>query len=100
MRWTRIIVIVGVTLLMGFGVVLGVRAYDAGQARDERRAEFCAALPNAAAAGAQALIDISLAEAIKKNSPPEEIARIKRVGALYVSLARKRVLEDLPSCPQ
>lgn len=69
-------------------------------AAKERRGQFCEALPNAAAAGAQALIDIAIQQDIKEGATAAEIERTRKVGDLYIARARELVLADLPTCPQ
>lgn len=71
-----------------------------GRAADRQDAQICTAIPNAAAAGAQALIDILISDALHRGMPKERIANTERLGRLYVARARELALSDLPSCPK
>lgn len=61
--------------------------------------QFCAAIPNVAAASQQALINI-----LVQNAPPDttdaEVAETLRLGRLLVAEARRLAQADLPDCPK
>lgn len=62
--------------------------------------QFCSAIPNAAGAGAQALVDVLVADARATGESQVEIDNTLRLGVLYVARARELALRDLPDCPR
>lgn len=68
--------------------------------RADQTAQFCKAIPNAAAASAQALVDVLVADAEHRGVPYAQIQRTRDLGRIYVRRARFRALGYLPSCPQ
>lgn len=99
-RWVgEHLALLGYLVLAG-GMILGLvqlrNLSDTRKAdRDAQTAEFCRAIPNASAAAAQALVDVLVADAVRRGRSP---ADTKRLGVLYVERARLVALRDLPSC--
>lgn len=69
--------------------------------RREQQADFneqiCEAVLNAAASGAQALVDVLQADYMRRGI---DTAPLETLGKLYVARARQLVLEDLTACPR
>lgn len=85
----------GAVLWLGWHEVEARRAQ-----RLEQISQLCTAVPNAAAAGAQALIDTLVADARRRGVSAPQIAETERLGALYVTRARYLTVQDLTSCPK
>jgi hypothetical protein len=66
--------------------------------RDRQAEQFCRAIPNTAAASAQALVNILVADARRRGVPEREVKQTITLGALYVVEARRLANRDLPEC--
>lgn len=66
-------------------------------ARDK---QFCNAIPNAAEAGAQALVNVLVADLRRRNGTAKEINDLLERGRRYTNEARRLALRDLPECPK
>lgn len=104
--WTLAFLILFFAMCLGF---LRVDQLSDNQEsdREARRAEnlkrdqqFCRAIPNTAVAGAQALINVVIAQARVDGATSAELARIKEQGADYTAEARRLALDQLPECPK
>ena len=67
---------------------------------DRQTEQFCEAIPNVAAAGAQALVNIVVNRDREEGTPEAEIRETIAIGEIYVAEARRLALADLPDCPQ
>ena len=85
-------------IVVSAGLVIGNQFRLNADRRDAQAAQFCTAIPNAAAAGAQALVNILVANA-EPGTPQAQIDETRRLGRLYVAEARHLALADLPDCP-
>jgi len=97
------LLIAAIVLICGLG--LASQLIVNGRATDQRRADnaardaqFCAAIPNVAASTAQSLVDILVRDAAGRGVTAAQIAETKRLGALYVDLAREKAQADLTTC--
>lgn len=95
-----------VAMCVGFfrvDAIADQRSDDLAERRAENLArdkQFCEAIPNAAEAGAQALVNVLVENSRRQGAAPETIAETRALGVLYVAEARRLVLEDLTQCPQ
>ncbi|MBA3689521.1 MAG: hypothetical protein H0W81_11965 [Chloroflexi bacterium] len=104
-RWQEIVISLLVILL---ALTMGNQFVLNAQRRDELAAQFCNAIPNAAAAGAtaasDALIVAAVAKARENGASAEEIAKTRAVGvdlALDAAArARANARKNLPDCPK
>jgi hypothetical protein len=104
--WTLAFLILFAAMLIGFYRDSTISS-DQEAEREVRRAEnlardkqFCRAIPNTAVAGAQALINVVIAQARVDGANAAELTRIKKQGANYTQEARRLALEQLPECPK
>jgi hypothetical protein len=104
--WTVAFTILFVAMIAGFGRVQNIsegQQEDRNARREEsiaRDQQFCRAIPTVSVAGAQALINVVLAQNRSEGASASEIRRIKTQGRLYVAEARRLALEQLPECPK
>lgn len=103
-NWQIVVIAV---LVLAAGVTISAQTLANARSADERRAErdrqaaqFCTAIPNAAVASAQALVNILIGQAIKEGAPRSDIERTTMLGHLFTAEARRLALADLPACPQ
>jgi hypothetical protein len=96
-HWTLVVLAVLVT---ASAVGLSISFSQAKSDRDRQAQQFCEAIPNAAAAGAQALVNVVVAQDRQEGESEAKIKSTIRLGKLYVAEARKLAKADLPDCPE
>jgi len=95
------VLVIALAAVMSLALIDNAR--EDAERRDFRAAQddqFCEAIPNVAEASAQALVDILVADYVRRGVPEARIANTRRLGALYIARARELALVDLPSCPK
>jgi hypothetical protein len=96
-HWTLVVLAVLVT---ASAVGLSISFSQAKSDRDRQEQQFCEAIPNAAAAGAQALVNVVVAQDRQEGESEAKIRSTIRLGKLYVAEARRLAIADLPDCPE
>jgi hypothetical protein len=96
-HWTLVVLAVLVT---ASAVGLSISFSQAKSDRDRQAEQFCEAIPNAAAAGAQALVNVVVAQDRQEGESEAKIKSTIRLGKLYVAEARRLAKADLPDCPE
>jgi hypothetical protein len=94
-HWTLVVLAVLVT---ASAVGLSVSFSQARSDRDRQARQFCEAIPNAAAAGAQALVNVIVAQDRTEGESEAKIKNTIELGRLYVAEARRLARADLPDC--
>lgn len=102
--WTVAFLILFIAMSVGFFRVEHVQ----NDLEDDRKAravenlardkQFCTAIPNASEAGAQALVNVLVAERRREKAPAAEINDLIQRGRVYTDEARRLAIEDLPEC--
>jgi len=90
-------VVIGI-LLIALSLAVSRQLVLDDQAREDRQEQFCEAVPLAAEAGAQAVIDIAVNQAIDRGDPAAEVERIRAFGKPIRARAHHLVLAELPTC--
>lgn len=104
--WTVAFVILFAAMIAGFLAIGHINSRQQAD-REERISndaridrQFCVAIPEVAAASAEALVNTARRQAIRNNSSSEELEELNRQGVIYIAEARQLAESKLPSCPR
>lgn len=91
-------VLLAAALILFFSAVTGWQITQNAQERNREIEQLCEAVPAAATASAQALVNTLVAENNRRGRPSAENERLLFLGRLWEIEARRLTLREIPEC--